>query len=356
MGSLRVLAVRIALAALIGAVGQPGSTSAQPAGGSPSADVSPLRKTRQTSPAGIWTKLLFRGESWLARFSAELEMETPEARSGGPGAPGEAWVASLRTNLDSFLLDDRATLLRAHFDPVTGAVARLTQLSFGSDPDYKRYLFEQTGVLRMRTKPAEGQSVDAPEHWPERRTTQHAYDAERLGCRVVSSPGALAWWLTWGPGARSPDFPDVGACHFLGKTLYRIEIERGKTREARVDYRLLRAAGATRRQGRVRVRHYGIVSRPIAGKMDEKTVIAEMEIDVETRLPWRFVMREGPLQIDARLEAAVLGSALGLEEAGSAVRDGSADAVRPTTRGDAARGAVQEGAEAEEVGSQPVPR
>lgn len=343
MGSLRALAAGIALVGLIGLIGVVGPVGAAPAQqeGGPPTVVDPLREPPQPTPAGIWTKLTFRGKNWLARFSAELEMEAPDPRIGGADAGEEVWVASLQTDLDSFLLDDRSTRLRAYFDPLTGAVARLTQLSLGSGPNYKRYLFEETGVRRIRTEPDEGQALDTPERWPDRPPEDHVYDAERLGCRVVSSPGALAWWLTWGPGARLPTFPDVGACHFLGKTLYRVEIEQGRTRETRVDYRLLRDGGATRRQGSVRVRHYGIVSRPIAGKMDEKTVIAEMEIDVETRLPWRFAMRQGPFQIDALLESAVLDRVPGPEETGSSVRGGSEGARAGTG-----------GAEAERVGSQ----
>jgi len=318
MGSLRALAARIAFAALVGAVLQSHSVFAQQPGGRPPPVVDPLRQDERATPTGIWTKLRFQGKNWLARFSAELEMEAPAARGGeanARGAGAASWVASLRTDLDSFLLDDRSTRLRAYFDPVTGAVARLTQLSLGSSPDYKRYLFEESGVRRIRTEPEQGQSREHPEHWPDRPPEYHVYDADRLGCRVVSSPAALAWWLTWGPGARSSGFPDVGACHFLGKTLYRVEVERGEVRPTRVDYRMLRAGGATRRRTSVPVQHYGIVSRPIAGKMDEKTIVAEMAIDLETRLPWRFVMREGPFRIDARLESAVLGRAPWPDEA-----------------------------------------
>jgi len=352
MSSSCALVARIVLAAFIGLagpglvgprlvgmalVGQAGSALAESLGQDAPASAPPLAVGPAAPPVGIWTKLSFRGKNWLARFSAELEMETPGARGGRPEPKEGSWVASLWTDLDSFLIDDRSTRLRAHFHPITGAVSRLTQLSLGSSPDYKRYLFDDTGVRRSRTEPDAGQPLDDPERWPDRPPQHHAYDAEGLGCRVVSSPAALAWWLTWGPGARWPAFPDVGACHFLGKTLYRIEIEQGGTREAQVDYRLLREGRATRRQGRVRVQHYGIVSRPIAGKMDEKTVIAEMEIDVETRLPWRFAMREGPFQIDALLESAVLGSALQSEGVDSTARDGSADSPRTPREAEAGR-------------------
>ncbi len=310
MGSSSARAARIVLVIVMGLAGGVDSAPADSLarGTAPSPD--PLSIGRVAPAAGIWTKLSFRGKNWLARFSADVEMEVPAALSPSPDADENVWVSSLETDLDSFLLDDRSTRFRAYFDPITGAVARLTQHSLGSRPDYKRYFFEDTGVRRIRTTPAEGQPVDAPERWPDRPARHHAYDAEGLGCRLVSSPAVLAWWLTWGPGARSPAFPDVGACHFQGKTLYRIEIERGKTRAAQVDYRLIRAGEATRRQGSVQVQHYGIVSRPIAGKLDEKTVIAEMEIDVAMRLPWRFVMSQGPFQIDALLDSAVLGSAL----------------------------------------------
>ncbi len=49
-----------------------------------------------------------------------------------------------------------------------------------------------------------------------------------------------------------------------------------------------------------------MISRPIAGKLDEKTVVAEIVLDAENRLPWRFITREGPLNIDVELDRAVL--------------------------------------------------
>ncbi|MBW2233486.1 MAG: hypothetical protein JRH17_24155, partial [Deltaproteobacteria bacterium] len=39
---------------------------------------------------------------------------------------------------------------------------------------------------------------------------------------------------------------------------------------------------------------------------DEKTLVAEILLDAENRLPWRFVTREGPLRIDVELDRAVL--------------------------------------------------
>ncbi len=61
-----------------------------------------------------------------------------------------------------------------------------------------------------------------------------------------------------------------------------------------------------RRSGRIRVERYRVISRPIAGKLDEKTLVAEIVLDAENRLPWRFVTLEGPLKIDVELDRAVL--------------------------------------------------
>lgn len=253
-----------------------------------------------------WQTLRYRGRNWVARFSAELEMQLPGSGPRRSDADELDWVVELRTRLDSVLLSDKSTRLRAHFDPITGVVRRLTQLSMGPNPDFKAYEFQAGGVTRLRSEPATGQALQIPERWPSGRRSFHAYDPGDLGCRVVSSPGALAWWLTWGPAAPAAPFEDPGACYFLGKTLYRIALEPLGTSTARVDYQLVREGRARRRAGRIRVERYEVISRPIAGKLDERTVVAEIVLDAENRLPWRFVTREGPLAIDVELDRAIL--------------------------------------------------
>jgi hypothetical protein len=289
------------------AAGAPGETG--PRAGASAAAPGPV------APGEVWESLRYRGTNWLARFSAELEMEVPDPAAGsrergeGDGGPVAAsWVAELRTRLDSVLLEDKGTRLRAWFDPRSGLVRRLTQLSLGPSPDFKRYDFEPRGVARLRSEPAEGQSLEQPERWPDPRPSFHAYDPQALGCELVSSPAALAWWLTWGPGASATGgrFRDPRACFFLGKTLYRVVIEPRGAETASLDYQLVREGRSTQRRGRLRVERYEIVSRPIAGKLDEETLIAEIVLDAENRLPWRFVMRDGPFGIDVELDRAVL--------------------------------------------------
>jgi hypothetical protein len=256
-------------------------------------------------PSDVWQTLQYRGSNWLARFSVELEMELPEPGDQRP-VDDAGWVAELRTSLDSFFLADKSTRMRAYFDPMTGVIRRLTQLSIGPHPDFKSYEFQAEGVTRIRSEPAEGQALQSPERWPGGRRTFHGYDPEELGCRVVSSPAALAWWLTWGPAAAAVRVQDPKVCYFLGKTLYRVVIEALGTSVVRVDYQLLREGRSRRRSGRTRVERYQVISRPIAGKLDEKSVVAEIVLDAENRLPWRFVTREGPLKIDIQLDRAVL--------------------------------------------------
>jgi hypothetical protein len=256
----------------------------------------------------VWRSLRYGGRSWLARFTAELTMEVPED-AVSPWAGGEAlWVAELRTRLDSALLTDKSSRFRAHFDPIRGVVRRLSQLSMGASPDLKRYEFGPGGVTRLRSEPAAGQSLDRPETWPSSPESDHAYDPDALGCRLVSTPSALAWWLTWGPGAASETFEDPYACYFLGKTLYRVSIQPLGSGVERVDYRVVREGRSVRRSGRVPVERFEAVVRPIAGKLDEKTIVAEIALDAANRLPLRFEMREGPFGIDVELEDAVLGA------------------------------------------------
>jgi hypothetical protein len=258
------------------------------------------------APLDAWRTLHFRGRNWLARFSAELEMALPD-RGEPPLFEGDSdWGTELRTSLDSRLLADKSSRLRARFDPMTGVVRRLTQLSMGPRPDFKRYEFAQRGVTRVRSEPYPGQSLESPESWTRGPESFHAYDSAALGCRLVSNPAALAWWLTWGPGAAKVRSEDPQACYFLGKTLYRVDLESLGTSTQRVDYQLIRDGRSRRRSGRVRIERFEVVSHPIAGKLDERTIVAEISLDAENRLPWRFVMREGPLRIDVELERAIL--------------------------------------------------
>jgi hypothetical protein len=270
----------------------------------------PAPRVADSSDAGgveesydVWQTLRYRGSNWLARFSVELEMALPE--SGAPHAADADWVAELRTRLRSVFLSDKSTRMRAYFDPITGVVRRVTQLSIGPRPDFKSYEFQTDGVTRIRSEPAKGQPHESPERWPGGRRTFHGYDPGELGCRIVSNPAALAWWLTWGPAAAVP-VQDPEVCYFLGKTLYRVSIEALGTSVARVDYQLVREGRSRRRRGRVRIERYQLISRPVAGKLDEQSVVAEIALDAENRLPWRFVTREGPLKIDIELDRAVL--------------------------------------------------
>jgi hypothetical protein len=253
-------------------------------------------------PSDVWETLQYRGSNWLARFSLELEIQLPE--SGRQRTVDADWVAELRTSLHSVLLSDKSTRMRAYFDPITGVVRRLTQLSNGPGPDFKSYTFQAKGVTRIRSEPAKGQTLQSPERWPGGRRTFHGYDPDALGCRVVSNPAAMAWWLTSGPAAARVQDSEV--CYFLGKTLYKVIIERLGQNVAHVDYQLEREGRSRRRSGSVRLERYRVISRPISGKLDEKTVIADIELDAENRLPWRFVTREGPLKIDVQLDRAVL--------------------------------------------------
>ena len=48
---------------------------------------------------------------------------------------------------------------------------------------------------------------------------------------------------------------------------------------------------------------------------DGETVVAEILLDAENRLVWRFVIREGPIEIDVELDRAILRETARLESA-----------------------------------------
>ncbi|MBW2499986.1 MAG: hypothetical protein JRF61_22090 [Deltaproteobacteria bacterium] len=300
----------------------PAPTAADPANASTSLPAAPsplARAAIAARPAEVWQTIRYRGHNWLGRFSAELELHAPGAPATAPStsAPGPhkaaqqaGWVAELRAQLDSFLLADKQTRIRATFDPVTGAVSRFTKLSLGPRPDLKTYEFAEGGVERLRVQPDVGQASLAPEQWSKERQSFHPYDAAAHGCRVVSDPGAMAYWLTWGPAAGRELVNDPGACFFWGKTLYRVDFRHLGAGSTRVDYRIVRDGRSAHRSGRVRVERYEAIARPVAGEMEETPTRSEIVLEAESRLPWRFVTHEGPMQIDVELREVVLGDPL----------------------------------------------
>jgi hypothetical protein len=103
---------------------------------------------------------------------------------------------------------------------------------------------------------------------------------------------------------------DPGACFFWGKTLYRVDFRHLGAGSTRVDYRIVRDGRSAHRSGRVRVDRYEAIARPVAGEMEETPTRSEIVLEAESRLPWRFVTHEGPMEIDVELREVVLGDPL----------------------------------------------
>ncbi len=272
--------------------------------GSPGAAGEPGR----AGPGEVWQTLRYRGKSWLGKMSAELVLSPSaspvesEVAAGGP-----LWIAEVRSELDARFAADRRTTVRARFDPLSGMVRQLTRLHVGPKPDYKRYDFGARGVERLRIEPSDAMLRVSPDQWSGGTSSFHAYDPERTGCRTVSEPGALAYWLSWGPAAETARAEDPGVCVFWGKTLYRVSFVYQGPDRARVDYRVRDGATTRRRSGRVAMDRWSIEGRPVAGELDEEPTRTQVLVEAETWIPWRFSQQEGPVEVEMELEEVVLG-------------------------------------------------
>jgi hypothetical protein len=70
----------------------------------------------------------------------------------------------------------------------------------------------------------------------------------------------------------------------------------------------------------VSTERYAAIARPVAGELDETPTRAEIVLEAESRLPWRFVSHEGPLELDVQLREVVLGDPLLLAGRGASER------------------------------------
>ena len=204
----------LVLAIVLVIAGPPRSAVAETLSGR-AADAVGARVGQSTSD--VWQTLRYRGRNWVARFSAELEIELPGSGPGRPDAAELDWVAELRTRLDSVLLSDKSTRLRAHFDPVTGVVRRLTQLSIGPSPDFKAYEFQAGGVTRLRSEPAQGQTLQIPARLAQRsaQLSRLRSGRSRLSGRI--EPGGPRLVADLGPGGTRGSFRGPGGLLFPGQ-------------------------------------------------------------------------------------------------------------------------------------------
>jgi hypothetical protein len=265
----------------------PASPSAEPLAAAPPADA-----------ATIWQSLRYGGSVLVGEFDAVLDLSP--ARSDTPSAP--RWVAELRTRMRSKLLPDKEATVRAWFDPTSATVDRFEKLTLGRGASFKRFLFREDGVERVRKEPARGEDPRRHETWAHERSSFVAFDSASHGCQLVSDPGALVYLVSFGPGRWQED---PGACVVSGKTLYRISLaKRGQdVRELR--YRV-RGDQDMVRSGRRPITRYEVVGTPVAGETTEPVTRMDILVDDETELPFKIVIREGPLQVDVSLQEAVL--------------------------------------------------
>ncbi len=256
----------------------------------------------------IWRSLRYRGRNWLGNMSAQLEIKTQPPNADSPPTSGAArGVAELRTRFDSFVFANRSTFLRALFDRSTGEVFQFTKRSLGRRPDFKRFDFRPGGVDRLRLEPRSGELSLPAERWSASRRSFHAWLPEQHDCRLVSDPGAMAYLLSSDSNLLNESTEKARFCFFSGKTLYRVEfIDLGSSRK-KVNYRMIEDGVDSNRSGRLMMNRYGILARPVAGELDETPIRAEISIEADSGIPWRFLIIEGWLRVDVELDQVILG-------------------------------------------------
>jgi hypothetical protein len=274
----------------------------------------PTSEPSALSPSFVvaWRSLHYKGKHWLGRMTAELkiqhsrELDDAIPTATHPVKPND-WIAELHTRFESLFLANRSTRLRASFDRSTGAVSDFTRLSLGRRPDFKQYDFRPDGVERLRVEPARGETSLPNDQWSASHRSFYSLTLDRLGCRVISDPGAMAFWLSASSGALRESPEDSRFCYFAGKTLYLVRFEFLGSADAEVDYQRVEGGVRSHRSGRLKMERYGVVARPIAGKLDESAIRAEILIEADTRIPWRFLVIEGPMKVNVVLDEVVLG-------------------------------------------------
>ena len=210
--------------------------------------VSPVRGQLKLDPECVpWSQLLFHAKNfWIAVSTniqinplpaSDLDSVLIPAPEGVPVAPQTSRAAEMMVNT-TIKPRFRSTVTivnRIWFDPTNAWALGRVRLRRGEDDFKKSYRFTQQGVFRHRIEPEDKNEASlAPEKWTDIKDTFYPYNAEQMGCPVISERTVLIYIIS--AVAKSDSKTPLTICVFGKRQLHHVELRKAGTRPIRVNY------------------------------------------------------------------------------------------------------------------------
>ncbi|MCP3867046.1 MAG: hypothetical protein GY703_02930 [Gammaproteobacteria bacterium] len=192
-------------------------------------------------PAGIvqeripWRTLSYAFDGFFGRVTTGVQLSTipaPEASERLIPVPGD-WVVQapdpetvtikVHSSLNPLFGSDEHLKIQSWCSPDSGAALQRVRLRQGNQKWQKSYRFTDSGVYRLRRKPADpGEGALKPDQWSHVGDAFYGYQNEASECRIVLEPNGLLYLISALEFQVQP-FP-VHVCVFNKKQLHRVSI------------------------------------------------------------------------------------------------------------------------------------
>ncbi len=270
----KILLVGIVLLGAMGAFG-PGRTAA----------LSPAADGESEPVRAVWKHLSFRGNHFLGEATIEVSLtEVPAAEAGNQliaipqGSPGPldaigcpVMVIEVKSNADPLFGADEITGSRAWFSSGNAAALQRIRSRRGDDIWQNTYRFTQSGVYRIRKKPARSDEKKLePAHWTKIKESFFSYPPVGPELKIVMEPTGILY-LAANLDMRSPASP--GSFYvFDRKQLHEVSVQVNERRSLKVSYVEKGRRKEIKRQGKTDAVRISIKPRALApqGKKPEE--------------------------------------------------------------------------------------
>lgn len=274
-----------------------------------------LGKTAALSPApdgqsepvrALWKHLSFRGSHFLGEVTIEVSLiEVPAAEARNQliaipeGSPGRlaafncpVLVIDVKSKADPLFGADEITGSRAWFSSGKGAALQRIRSRRGDDIWQNTYRFTQSGVYRIRKKPARSdEKILEPAHWTKIKKSFFSYPPVGPEFKIVMEPTAILY-LAAHLDMRSPDGPR-SLYVFDRKQLHEVTVQINQRRSLNVSYVEKNRRNEIQRQGKtdaVRMAFKPRALTPQGKKPEEFSFMGlkgdfEIYLDPVSRLP-----------------------------------------------------------------------
>ena len=291
----KILLVGVVLLGAMGAFGV-GKTAA----------LSPVTDGESHPVRALWKQLAFRGSHFLGEAAIEVSLtEVPAVEvknqliSIPEGSPGPltasncpVMVIDVKSNADPLFGADEITGSRAWFSSGKAAALQRIRSRRGDDIWQNTYRFTQSGVYRIRKKPARSNEKKLdPAHWTKIKESFFSYPPVAPELDIVMEPTAILYLASY-LDMRSPDSPR-SLYVFDRKQLHEVTVQVNERRPLKVSYVEKGRRKEIQRQGKMDAVRISFKPRALApqGKEPEEFSFMglkgdfEIYIDPVSRLP-----------------------------------------------------------------------